>query len=311
MPDEDRISTLNAPGEPDGGAASPNSGDTDGGSSSIPEAPSTDPDFVNTVGVGTEPEGANNTGDQEKDAGGDEEGGEKKGTEDKGESDEERFDKHPAWQRIKKQRDEANERAARLEQKVDELTSAVLSKKDEKGGERPPSLLDKEEDELREMMDDDPKGFLKAILDEGRNSALSEFQEQSRTQGYQAAVIDTIDQFASEHPDFDQMWDRKEIQSFIDNHPGHNAISAYWALKSDGLMSKEDHEKAVQDAIEKDRANRSSKRLASVQGAGASGSRAVSAHSESPELKNPSKFGGSTSALVHRLRAKRAEQAGA
>ncbi len=109
------------------------------------------------------------------------------------------------------------------------------------------SFMDMDGDELRDLMDDDPKGFVEGVSRGIRSSLESEAR--------QGAVEETIEKFAEKHPDFDQMWDDGKIQAFIKDHPGHNAISAYLSLKhqSGGFMPKAEHEKGVKRAIEQDR----------------------------------------------------------
>jgi len=299
MPEE-KISTLNSPGQGDGGQA-PNSTQPEGGASSIPEQHSSDPDFVSTIHPDTDPEGANNTGDQEKDTG-------DKGSEDddKPKGEESRFDKDPAWQRIIKERNEANERVQRLEAKVDQLTTGLLSGK-KPGEEESKSFKDMEDEELRDLMDDDPKGFVANLIKQVQDDVFGELESQSEREARQSAVIETIDAFAKEHEDFDKMWDEGKIQAYIKDHPGHNSISAYHMIRKDDFVSKEDHEKIVKQEIEKDRANRGHKQLASTQGAGGGGARTLQAQAGSPELKDTKSGGGRTSVLVNRLRQRRAQ----
>ncbi len=109
------------------------------------------------------------------------------------------------------------------------------------------SFQEMEEDELRDLMDDDPKGFVEGVTREMRSTLEADAR--------QGAMEETIEKFASRHPDFDQMWDAGKIQEFVKDNPGHNAMSAYLVLKkkSGGFISKANHEKAVKQEIEKDR----------------------------------------------------------
>lgn len=306
MPEE-RISTLNSPGSTDGKS---DSGATEGGASSIPEQTSSDPDFVSTVNpAGTDPEGANNTGDQDKDAGDKGKGEDDKEKGSEKDSDEDRFDKHPRFQELKSQRDEANKRVQRLEEKVDQLTTNLLSGKKAGEEEGAKTFDDMDEDELRDLMDDDPKGFVANLIKQAQEQVFGELETQSEKEARQSAVIAEIDAFAKEHEDFDKMWDEGKIQSFIKDHPGHNSISAYLMLKQDDFITKEEHEKVVKQEIEKDRANRGHKQLASTQGAGGGGARSLQAQAGSPELKDTKSGGGRTSVLVNRLRQRRAQAA--
>jgi len=165
------------------------------------------------------------------------------------------------------------------------------------------------DEEIVQWQNENPKEFAANILEMAKHELRGEFTETLDSRTHEDAIISTVDKYAGDNPDFDEMWDSGEIQEFMGKNPGHNAISAHMMLKAqkDGEEQAKAHEKAIEDAkkegeqaaIDKIRSNRS----ASVLGAG------PQAHprtdGDAPELKDSKKFGGSTAVLADRSRRRR------
>lgn len=228
------------------------------------------------------------------------------------------FHKHPAWQRIMKERDEAKERAAKAEGHVDALTKLYLEAR-EAPKETPPA---KEEplpfkdtskmtdEELAEWEVEDPKGYRDNLRKEATYLAKSELKKEFAAEDQQKRLTSRLEKaagdFAKAHGDFEEMWKSGKIREFMQGNPGHNAFSAYHEIKAGESVSKADHEKAVKDAVaakEKEMLeNFKAKREASTFGKGPS----IRPQTDEEELKDTNKQGGLVASIAARLERRRA-----
>lgn len=271
-------------------------------------------ELVETIGISrpvadAEPEGANNTEAQTE---AEEETGEQAEPEEaeeevkeepeKPKGDEFRFDKHPRFI-------ELNARLKAAEEANREILER-LAKQQANVKEEGPSFKDwtkMTDEELVEWQASDPKGYLdnmKAFIDHQVQSRIDAFQAQSaqmaEKQSYEQKIQSTYESYASENPDFDEMWDSGELKEFMDKNPGHNAISAHIMLTAEAKQ-KAAIEKAVADALKKKEAEIKSKRAAAkVVGAGPAVVPTPAKESDE-RLKDPTKFGGKTNVLMQRL----------
>lgn len=102
------------------------------------------------------------------------------------------------------------------------------------------------DEQINQWNYDDPKSFAANSLKQTRAELLDDAvskEEENET-------LDTYNKYAESTPDFDSMWDRGEIQEFMEKHPGHNAISAHMAL----TRERQGHQPAGQS--EKDEISR-------------------------------------------------------
>ena len=295
-------------------------------SSASADRPAFDPDsigLVNTVSDGTDaPSQA--AGKQEDTSGKTlkTEGDGEQGKETDGEGDT-RFDRHPRWQQIMRERDEARRAAeeARLEaQRIREERIRLEAERDflreqqqgKTAAEEPLPYRDTSQlsaEEIAEWMTNDPKGYHDNLVIQAREQAkrevramLEHSERQRQEREYEAARKRTYEQYAKANPDFLQMWDRKEIQAFMEANPGHNPISAHQMLTMERRI-KEAAEKAAREAEEKVNKNWQAKRQAAVIGSGPAG---VGTPSDDAELNNTKERGGPVSVLVSRLQRMRA-----
>lgn len=295
-------------------------------SSASADRPAFNPDsigLINTVSDGTDapPDAATKQEDaSEKTIKTDGEGEQEKGTGDEGDG---RFDKHPRWQQIMRERDEARRKAeeAYLEaQRIREERIRLEVERDFLREQKQAAASQQEHlpyrdtssmsaEEIAEWMTTDPKGYHDNLIIQAREQAKREVQaviEQSERQQQQRAreerIKKTYELYEKENPDFRTMWDRGEIQAFLEANPGHNPISAHQLMTMEARI-KAVAEQAAKEAEERTNRNWQAKRQAAVLGTGPSGIGATDADNE---LQNTKARGGPVSVLVNRLQKLRA-----
>ena len=121
-------------------------------------------------------------------------------------------------------------------------------------------------------------------------------------------IEQTYNQFATDNSDFNDMWDSGQLQAYMDENPGHNAISAYMALTHEAKLDaaeKEAEEKARKDAEQQAARNKKVKEGARSLDSGPTSTAHV-VEQTPPELKDTKKFGGLATVLTQRALARRA-----
>lgn len=263
----------------------------------------------------TDPEGAKNTEGTDKTAKGKEaEGGKtgEAGAKDKPAGEDDRFDKHPRFQELNRRVKESDDVIRKLQETVTEL-SAKLSKPsgdDAAGadGNVPYKDISKmKPEELLDWQSEDPHGYYKNVLAQAKHELTAEFTHTSEQRAKEDAVVSTFENFAKQHPDFDQMWDAGDLQKFMQSNPGHNAISAYWAITAEAKV-QEAAEKAAKEAEAKFIKNQRAKKVSDVLPQGPSAPAGSMVGDDA--LKDTKKFGGTTAVLAQRLADRRRSQAG-
>ena len=279
--------------------------ESEAGKSSIPDTSMSSSELVGTIMPDTDPEEANNTEVAEEDATEKEEGAsdDKDKKESDGDDKLERFDKHPRFQELKAERDAAIERAARAEAMAETRAKAEPT-------EVAPDYIDitgMDPEDLSLQINEDPIAFAINLGKQIRSEILSELAERNQKETIQQRVNTTYDKYAGENPDFQMMLDSGEIRNFINQNPGHNAISAHLSMTRDVKLQeieskyKTDMQKAVTDAQKKAAENQRIKRSAAVLNEDSTAPSTVRKGGIPPELKNTKTVGGPTSALVKRL----------
>ena len=226
-----------------------------------------------------------------------------------------RFDQHPDWQRMMRERDEARQEAQRIKEERIRLEAErdfLREQRRQPAQEEPLPYKDTSRmsaEDLAEWMTTDPKGYHDNLVIQAREQAKREVRmaleqsEQRRLQeSREASIRRTYEKYEKENPDFKAMWDRGEIQVFLEANPGHNPISAHQMLTMERRI-KEAAEKAAKEAEEKVNKNWQAKRQAAVIGSGPAG---VGTPSDDAELNNTKERGGPVSVLVSRLQRMRA-----
>lgn len=267
------------------------------------------------TGADTTPEGALNTEAASKDsqkAGQEAEGG-KTGKDAKPSGEDDRFDKHPRFQELNQRVKESDRVIRELRQQVSDLSSRLDTPKGEKGDTSTDRQLPYRDiskmkpEELLDWQSENPHEYYQNVLAQAKAEISSEFNQTFEQRQKEDAVVSTFESFAKEHPDFDQMWDDGKLQEFMQANPGHNAISAYWAITAEAKIA-EAAEKAAKEAETKFMKNQRAKRTADVLPQGPSAPGSIGTGDEM--LNDSKKFGGTTTVLAKRLADRRRSQAG-
>lgn len=246
---------------------------------------------LNTQGAGSEDTGSNDgEPDDQKDAAGDDKGGEP-------------YHKDPLNQRLLKERNEARERAARLEGRLEALEAQAKAKTDQDdptGGLGYIDISEKSEDELIEWQARDPKGYAANLLAQAKAEVYGEIKSDTTKEAAKTereAVRRAYEGYVEKNPDFKDMWEAGEIQEFMRKNPGHTAMSAHMAMTEETRIEKAI--KAKEKEIEK---NLLAKRRAGgglgVSGGGPRGRMPV----EDPAMKDTKAGGGFVTVMANKLR---------
>lgn len=211
--------------------------------------------------------------------------------------DDERFDKHPRFQQLMKERDEMRLALARAEGRLEaappkEPDPVVLPYKDIN------ALTD---EQIREWQEDDPKGFAANLKEQVRHEAKKELDAEASTrqarEREQGELKRVYDDFAVKHKDFNAKWESGEILKYIEKNPGHNPMSAYLEMTADQKLADAvaEAKKATEEEVTK-------KFLAKRKATVLNGSPASIPRTEDdPALQNTKQHGGLTAVLADKL----------
>jgi hypothetical protein len=219
-----------------------------------------------------------------------------------GEDKDERFDKHPRFQQLMKERDEARLAAAKLEGRLEAAPQKPAA------APAPPPFKDVSSlsaEQIREWMEDDPKGFAenleKAAMYKAYNAVQNQMKSKEARDEQMGGLRGTYKAFEEKNPDFRPLWDSGEIIKYIETHPGHNPMSAYDEMTGDKKFS-EAIEKAKKEAEEEVTKRFQAKKKATVLSGGPAGAPRTD---EDPALANTKKHGGLNAVLADKLAAMR------
>lgn len=211
-----------------------------------------------------------------------------------------RFDQHPRFKEIVREKNDLKKAVADLTAKME-----VLSSRDDKGNKEKQDPMEGMDDAaIFEKLNNDPKKFLADLSAKIKTDTLMEMSKATEQEASRNRIVSGYETYAKSNPDFDEMWDAGKLQEFIAEHPEHNAISAHMAITSDKRL-QEATEKAVADAIAKTQKQFQAKRGASVLSGGPASS-VVTGGKASAELADTKKVGGVTAAIAARLERMRA-----
>jgi hypothetical protein len=221
------------------------------------------------------------------------------------------FHKHPDWQRMVHERNTALNQVKSLTDRIDALEKAGT-----KLPEKAVDFLNLSTDEIADKLDTDPKGFIQD-LQNSFNSALAAATDKVKndiksdlTENQQQAKIDeTYDVYTKDNPDNDggtgflQMWNAGQLQTFIDQHPGHTPISAHMALTAENRSQsiQQQIDAAVEKARKEERAKIKKEQEARVRTDGLSSAPTYTPISKDEELKDTKKKGGLVNVLAGKL----------
>lgn len=211
------------------------------------------------------------------------------------------FHEHP---RFKELIEEKNELKRKLED---------AQKPAEKPAKESPSfnnIMSMDDDDIIDQVTSNPKAFFSNLAQQLAYEIKSDLAaaEQARAKqeqelSYKGKVEQNYHEFFKDKPDVKAMMEDGSIKKYIDDHPGHNAISAYYSIAGDASMQEKIKaaEKATEERIYKEL--KSAGRSKSI--ATTTGGRILSPD-KSPEMTNPDKFGGRDNVLLKRLLARQA-----
>jgi len=242
-------------------------------------------------------EGKENTPEPKKDATGD--------------GDETRFDKHPRWQQMLQEREQAKQIAEQERIARARLEGELEALKRQPPVEKSPVIPDYKNitaltaEEIAEWQATDPKGFAANMYAQVKAEAIHQLQEtlkaEQAAEKNKVSIEKTYQEFESKNPDFKSMWDSGAIVRFIEENPGNNPLSAYQAMTYETRMQRAIEEakaKAIKETEEKVNKNWLAKRQARVLGTGPSG---PGTDTEDKELKDVKTQGGLYNLLAKRL----------
>lgn len=237
---------------------------------------------------------------------------EKAATDAKAKEDLDRFDKHPRFQELNQKVHDLTEKLQAALTPKQEAAAKATAKADEAKGLPYKDITTMSKEEVLEWQEDDPVGYAanlyQQIHHESREALkreAAEAEQQKATVQKTESIKATYQKYESENPDFRAKWDAGELQKFMDENPGHNAISAHMAMTSEARI-RAAVEKATKETEARVIANFKAKRNAEVISDGG----AVKEGGIPDELKNPDKYGGTTQAIAARLERARAAAAG-
>jgi len=246
---------------------------------------------------GPSPDDAKQPDDAEKKPSGDEAAS-------KGEEEKIPFHEHPRFKELISERQELRERLAKAEGMIE-----AIRKPEPDAGQRPAKLPYKDitqmsDEELREWQSDDPKGYAANLYAQVQHELRQELRGETQRDFAQKGIRKTFDDYAAKNPDFMQLWNSGTIMRFMQENPGHNAISAHMALKQQdglaGLKKVIDAEvaKAVKETEARVQKNFMAKKRASV----LDGSPSLPATGGTDnELKDTNSQGGLVAAITQRI----------
>lgn len=228
---------------------------------------------------------------------------------------EDRFDKHPRFQKLIQDRRELQDKITQLEQ---QLGNVQQQPKQEPKIEAPDlseltaDLWEDDPDKARKILSDREAYLAQQVREEVKTEMEQRFQSQQEAQE-RKSIEDEYNRYAKEHPDFDDMWDSGDLQAYMEEHPGSTAKEAHMAL-----TREKEIQAAVDEAIQKKEAeltdkekeaaeNQKAKKNAQVLGSGPSAGGRVAGQTPA-ELKDTKKYGGLAAVLAQRSLARESQQ---
>jgi hypothetical protein len=212
-----------------------------------------------------------------------------------------RLDKEPRFKEVIQQKNtlkaERDSYKTRLEETQARL-AAIEAEKEKVADAK--DLMSLSQEEIHEAFDEDPKNFLADFarsIEKRMLEKQSEFTTVEQNALLQDRVNATFENFEKHNDGFRAMWDSGELKSFMDENPGHNAISAFHELTFEKRVQAA-KEEAAKEAEKKVLANLKAKGNAKSLESGPTASRPSGVDDE---LINPEKYGGLTKVLTDRF----------
>ena len=228
-----------------------------------------------------------------------------KGKEDS--SDDTRFDQHPRFQQLRREKEEALLKAAKLEGQLEATRITAQPVKKEDPAPLPFKDINKmTPEQIREWQEDDPKGFAENLQKQAIHIAKEEITRESnlrmQAEREKGGLQKSYEEFEKAYPDFRKMWDSGEIMTYLNTHPAENPKSAYFQLTLTNKIA-EAVAKAKKETEEEVTKRFQAKRNAKV--LGGDGPSGAARTDEDPALQNTKQHGGRTAVLADKLRSMR------
>lgn len=157
------------------------------------------------------------------------------------------FHEHPDWQKMVQSKNDANTRADAADQKIADLEAKTTPQQ-----QKVINLMSMDDEKLSDMIVNDPKQYTALVaqqLDsEQTTRATATAKQDSEAQKLADVQKGYVDYFADKS-DGQGMLTDGTIKRYIDDHPGHNPISAYQEITSEAT-TKTKIETAVKEAVE-------------------------------------------------------------
>ena len=213
-----------------------------------------------------------------------------------------RFDKHPRWQQR-----EAKLREAEVKLAAIEAENRILKEIRTTPTERTPAtpayrdITTWSDDEIKAALEDNPKAFAANLYLQIKAEVERDVQAGMAAKSTEQKVAETYNSFRADHPDFQGKWDNGDIRTYMDTHPGHNAMSAYLEMTLPQRIEAET-KKATEEAKKRAEADLKAKRKATTLSGSSSGLPDTDANDA---LKDTKKSGGLNTVIADKLRAMR------
>ena len=220
------------------------------------------------------------------------------------------FHTHPRFKEIVTKRNEAEEKLATAEKELETFRKAEGPGKETGPGKEDPQfddIMEMSNDDIVDAMQDDPKKFLSNFATQVAHEVGTMFREElgeketaEKEEATKESINKTYREYGEKNKSFGKLWKSGEIQQFMKDNPGHNAISAHQMLTS--KAKNDDVQKAIDAAVKEAREDTlkdvKNKQNAHLLGGGPS--QGGKSHNTDPQLKDPKSFGGATTVLVRR-----------
>jgi hypothetical protein len=178
-------------------------------------------------------------------------GGDTSQKQEKPDSEKTDFSQHPRFQELIKEKNELKDRLSKIEAEKQQPGKKPESKSKYNFN----NVMGMEDDEIVDQFTNSPKSFLANFAQQVAHEIMSDVQaeQQAKAQEYeqqttQQKAVQNLQEFFKDKDDGIAMLQDGTIESFMKQNPGHNPISAYYALAG------EQHTKSqVEAAVKKER----------------------------------------------------------
>lgn len=167
-------------------------------------------------------------------------------------------------------------------------------------------IMELSEDEISSQFDKNPKAFLANFGRQIYSEIMAEVQQTQQLRDREAKqktaeerIQDRYKKYEKDNPDFKEMWESGEIQTYMDDNPGETPISAHRALTEESRI-KSAVDDAVKTAVKDTEKKVKTKKSAKVIGGGPADAAQRAQNQVPEELTNTKKFGGLAQVLTRR-----------